>query len=183
MDRSIDITDQAVDGDRQATRDLFRAVYDDLRRVAAAKLAGEVPGQTLTATALVHEAFLKLGPESLWNDAAHLYRTAAKVMRQILIDAARRRQSLKRGGLLDRQQLHSDHPAARRTPIDPVEFDEAIRSLEATNPPASAVFEMRYYAGLTWEIIAQELGLGVEKVESLWRYARAKLAQSLSAPP
>jgi RNA polymerase sigma factor (TIGR02999 family) len=183
MNRPDDITEQAVAGDRQATRDLFRAVYDDLRRVAAARLAGEAPGQTLTATALVHEAFLKLGPESLWNDSAHLYRTAAKVMRQILIDAARRKQSLKRGGILDRQDLNSDQVAASRNPIDPVEFDEAIGKLEAANPLASTVFEMRYYAGLTWENIAQELGISVEKTESLWSYARAKLAQSLSAPP
>ena len=180
MDNPDEIVNQAVSGSRQATRDLFRVVYDDLRIVAAARLAGETPGQTLTATALVHEAFLKLNPESKWNDSAHLYRTAAKAMRQILIDAARRKNSLKRGGPIDRQDISCDETMARRNPIDPVEFQEAIERLEAASPQAAEVFELRYYAGLTWEHIAQTLGVSVEKTESLWRYARAKLASSIT---
>lgn len=180
MENPDEIINQAVAGSRQATRDLFRVVYDDLRRVAAAHLAGEAPGQTLTATALVHEAFLKLNPESQWNDPAHLYRTAAKAMRQILIDAARRKKSLKRGATFDRQDIFCNEMMSRRNPIDPVEFQEAIERLEAANPQAAEVFELRYYAGLTWENIAQFLGVSVEKIESLWRYARAKLASSIT---
>lgn len=176
------ITDKAVSGDRQATRDLFRIVYDDLRRVAAARLAGEAVGNTLTATALVHEAFLKISPEAEWNDSAHLFRTAAKVMRHVLIDAARRRNSAKRGGLMDRKELDAEQVVVNRRAIDPVEFDEAINRLESASPQACSVFELRHYAELTWEQIAKELGISVEKANSLWEYAAAKIQQSLSAP-
>jgi RNA polymerase sigma factor (TIGR02999 family) len=182
MNRSEDIANRAIEGDNRATRELFQTVYQDLRRVAGAKLAGEAPGQTLTATALVHEAFLKLGPESQWNDKTHLFRTAAKVMRQILIDAARRKETSKHGGSHNHQELFPDDAIARTSKIDPAEFDEAVQKLDAVNPLACAVLELRHYGGQTWEEIAAELSVSVEKVESLWKYARAKLIQSLTPP-
>jgi RNA polymerase sigma factor (TIGR02999 family) len=174
------IIEQTVAGDRNATRNLFGIIYDDLRKAAAARLAGEDPGNTLTPTALVHEAFIKLGSEATWNDSAHLYRTAARAMRQILVDAARRKKSQKRGGGRDRNNFDPNEAPARPVIFDPVELHEAIERLEAASSQAVEVFELRYYAGLTWEEIAQNLGISVEKTESLWSYVRAKLMQSLS---
>lgn len=182
MPSAEDIIEDAAAGDGRATRDLFRIVYDDLRRMAAARLAGEAPGQTLSPTALVHEAFLKLGADMQWNDSAHLYRTAAKAIRQILIDVARRKQALKRGGFRERSDADPAAIAGKRMTFDPVEFDEAMQQLDAAHPQAAAVFELRFYAGLTWAKIADELGVSVEKVETLWCYARAKLSCSLSEP-
>lgn len=176
------IIQSAVSGNQQATRELFHLVYDDLRRVAAARLAGEAPGQTLTATALVHEAFLKLAPESKWNDSAHLYRTAARAIRQILIDAGRRKRTLKRGDNLQRVQA-ADMEIQNRTPVlDPLELHDSLEALESVCPEAAAVFDLRFYAGLTWENIAETLGISVEKADSLWSYARARLAKGLTPP-
>lgn len=172
----------AMSGNQQATRELFHLVYDDLRRVAAARLAGEAPGQTLTATALVHEAFLKLAPESKWNDSAHLYRSAAKAIRQILIDAARRKRTLKRGDNMERSEIPDGEIVDRKPTLDQLEFHESLESLEAVCPDAAAVFDLRFYAGLTWEKIAETLEISVEKTESLWAYARAKLAKTLTPP-
>lgn len=182
MSLSDDIIDRASAGHRRATHELFRAIYDDLRRVATAQLAQEAPGQTFTATALVHEAFLKLSPQSQWNDAAHLYRTAAKAIRQILIDAARRKRSQKRGGTQERIDVPPDELAAIPAALDPIEFHEALDRLDAANAQAAEVFSLRYFGGMTWEAIAQTLGVSVEKTEALWAYSRAKLAQSLSEP-
>lgn len=177
-----ELVDHAISGQTQATHELFRHIYDDLRRVAAAHLAKESPAQTLTATALVHEAFLKLSPQTSWIDAAHLYRTSARAIRQILIDAARRKRSQKRGGGADRADIPPEEIPAGAQTLDPVEFHEAINRLEGANPMAAEVFSLRYFGGLTWEQIATALGVSVEKTESLWAYARAKLAQSLSEP-
>lgn len=176
--------DETIDGviraDSHARHMLFQNVYNDLRRVAAAHLAGEAPGQTLTATALVHEAFLRLTPESNWRDQTQLYRTAVKAIRHILIDAARRKQSLKHGGQRQRTTIPLDVVAASPSTLDPLEFHEALDRLEAANSAAAEVFSLRYFGGLTWDQIAATLGVGTEKVEALWSYARAKLAQSLS---
>lgn len=177
-----DILDRAADGDRRATRELFQAVYADLRRVAAARLKGEAPGQTLSPTALVHEALLRLDFEAEWHDASHLYRTAANTIRRILVDRARQKRSLKRGAAADRADLSASELPAPPSTIDPVELHEALDLLANANPLAGEVFTLRYFAGLTWSQIAAECDLSVEKTESLWTYARAKLACSLSEP-
>lgn len=176
MDESADIVDQAIAGNRNATRDLFHTVYDDLRRLAAAQMTGEPPGITLTPTALVHESFLKISADVQWNDPAHLYRTAARAMRQILVDAARRRRSLKRGGDFDRREVDPEQLATGKKPFDLLELDEALETLQQANADAAIVVVLRYFAGMTWVEIAQTLELSVDKVESLWGYGRAKLS-------
>lgn len=182
MPSTDDIIDRAADGDRRATRELFETVYGDLRRIAAAQLAGEPPGQTLSPTALVHEAFLKLSPDAQWKDAQHLYRTAARAIRQILFDVARRKHSLKRGGGAARVGISASDLPARAPTVNPVELHEALEQLTSANAAAGDVFTLRHFAGLTWEQIANELEISVEKTESLWAYARARLARALTEP-
>ena len=175
MSNRDDLVEKAAVGDPAAARELFSAVYEDLKRVAAARLAGEAAGHSLSPTALVHESFLKIGPDFQANDATHLYRAAAKAMRLILVDAARRRKSQKRGGGWTRLPTEPDQIAEERFTIDPLHFHEALERLEQANPLAATVVDLRFHAGLTWARIAETMGVSVEKVDSLWRYARARL--------
>jgi RNA polymerase sigma factor (TIGR02999 family) len=166
-------------GERRATGDLLPLVYDELRRLAAQRLAREAPGQTLQATALVHEAYLRpVGgdPDRAWNGRAHFLAAAAEAMRHILVDAARRKARTKRGGELRRLEL-ADAPAP--DPDDePLALDEALNRL-AEGPVAAKVVELHQFADLGHEEVATPLGITVYRARQKWTYARAWLRDAL----
>jgi RNA polymerase sigma factor (TIGR02999 family) len=163
-------------GDPHAAEQLLPVVYDELRRLAAQKLAGEKPGHTLQPTDLVHEAYLRLvGREQppAFKDRAHFFAAAATAMRRILIESARRKQTRKRGGGAAREPL-DDLPAP-----EPDEhllaLDEALEKLAATDPQKARLVELRYFAGLTGEQAAEVLGISPTTADRHWAYARAWL--------
>src|SRR5271155_3363101 len=169
-------------GDHKAAEQLLPLVYDELRRLAARKLALEPPGQTLQATALVHEAYLRLvghAPDRQWNGRNHFFAAAAQAMRHVLVDAARRKSRQKRGGALRRISL-ADAPAP-----DPDEdllaLDDALNRLASEDPVAAKVIELRQFAGLGHEEIAAALGITVYLARQKWTYARAWLGDFLGA--
>ena len=150
----------------------FEAVYAELRRIAAAKLAGEAPGQTLDATALVHEAWLKLAGASIdWGDRTHFLRTAATAMRRILVDRARAKGAGKRGGGAGREPLGD--PAAPDPDERLLALDDALTRLAATKPDHAALLEMCHFGGLTGEEAAAALGLSPSTADRMARYAKA----------
>jgi RNA polymerase sigma factor (TIGR02999 family) len=163
--------------DQQAANQLFPFVYDELRRLAAQKLAGEKPGQTLQATALVHEAYLRLvgdqGEQRPFKDRGHFFAAAATAMRRILIDNARRKRSQKRGGGRQRQPL--DAVAAPEPDEDLLALDEALKKLADKDPVKARLVELRYFAGLTGEQTAEMLGISPTTADRHWAYARAWL--------
>jgi RNA polymerase sigma factor (TIGR02999 family) len=169
----------AIDqGDPQAAEQLLPLVYDELRNLAAHKLAREAPGQTLQATALVHEAYLRLlGDESAaqarWADRSHFFAAAATAMRRILIDNARRKQTDKHGGGLARHSL--DGLAAPEPDDELVALDEALQRFAAIDPLKAQLVELRYFAGLTGEQAAEVLGISPATADRHWAYARAWL--------
>jgi RNA polymerase sigma factor (TIGR02999 family) len=163
-------------GDPHAAEQLLPLVYDELRKLAAQKIAREKPGQTLDATALVHEAFVRLvgqdQPPS-YEDRGHFFAAAATAMRRILIDNARRKQTLKRGGGVSAQQLAE--VAAPQPDEDLLALDEALQKLAATDPDKAKLVELRYFAGLTGEQAARALGISPTTADRHWAYARAWL--------
>ncbi|MDW8267468.1 MAG: sigma-70 family RNA polymerase sigma factor [Gemmataceae bacterium] len=174
---------QAIDaGNSQATERLLPLVYDELRKLAAAHLANEPPGQTLQPTALVHEAYLRLAggtsPQQ-WNSRGHFFAAAAIAIRRILIDNARRRRSQKRGGDLARKELE-DLPLALPEPQeDLLALDEALQKLAAHDPQAAELVQLRYFAGLTLPEAAQTLGISPSSGKRLWTYARTWLRREI----
>jgi RNA polymerase sigma factor (TIGR02999 family) len=174
----------AIDrGDPHAAEQLLPLVYDELRRLAARKLAHEAPGQTLTATALVHEAYLRLaggGEGPRWDGRGHFFAAAAEAMRRILVESARRKRSLKRGGGLARQELDEAQVIAPEAPEDLLALDEALDKLAARAPAKAELVKLRYFAGLTIEQAAQALGISPATAERHWAYARAWLHQEIT---
>lgn len=180
----------AIDeGDPQAASQLLPVVYDELRRLAAVQLANEKPGQTLDATGLVHEAYMRLvASQSTTEDNGRLYSSrrhfvlaAAEAMRRILVDHARRKMSLKRGGELVRAELNEANQAAREAPEEVVAVDEALAGLAARNPQAAELVKLRYFVGLSIPEAAQQLDISVSTANRLWVYARAELRRAISA--
>src|SRR5262249_4820336 len=170
------------DGDPQAAAQLLPLVYDELRRLAAVQMAREKPGQTLEATALVHEAYLRLvGPadDQRYSNRGHFFAAAAEAMRRILVEAARRKKRLRHGGRLRRGELPADGPAV----TDPVEdvggVNEALEKLAAADSQAAELVKLHYFAGLTIEQAAGVLGVSVRKAYTVWAYARAWLFRCL----
>jgi RNA polymerase sigma factor (TIGR02999 family) len=167
-------------GDPHAAEQLLPLVYDELRKLAAHRLAREKPGQTLQATALVHEAYLRLvdvEQAQRWNSRGHFFAAAAQAMRRILIDNARNKDSLKRGGGMRRVELAD--VASPQSEGDVLALDEALRRLAAEDPVAARVVELRYFAGLGHEDIAGVLGITVYLARQKWTYARAWLRHAL----
>ncbi len=180
MSEAARILTAIENGDRQAAEQLLPLVYDELRRLAARKLKNEPPGQTLQATALVHEAYLRLvgdAPDRQWNGRSHFFAAAAQAMRHILVEAARRKRRQKRGGGIRRVDV-ADVPAP-----DPDEallaLDDAINRLASEDPVAAKVIELRQFAGLGHEEIAAALGISVYLARQKWTYARAWLGDVL----
>src|SRR5262245_43601304 len=168
------------EGDPHAAEQLLPLVYDELRKLDAQRLAQEKPGQTLQATALVHEAYLRLvdvEQAQRWNNRGHFFAAAAEAMRRILIDSARSKGLLKRGGGMRRVELAD--AAAPQPEDDVLALDEALSRLTAEDPVAARVVELRHFAGLGHEDIAGVLGITVYQARQKWTYARAWLRNAL----
>jgi RNA polymerase sigma factor (TIGR02999 family) len=169
-------------GDPHAAEQLLPLVYDELRKLAAQKLAQEKPGQTVEATALVHEAYLRLvdvDRAQHWNSRRHFFAAAAEAMRRILVERARARASLKRGGGRQRLDLDNLTVASSERPDELLTLDEALCQLAAVEPQAAELVHLRYFAGQTMSAAAQLLGLSLRSTHRLWAYARAWLLQEL----
>lgn len=171
-------------GERQATEALLPLVYDELRRLAAQKMAQERPGQTLDATGLVHEAYLRLvgGDEQpRWEGSRHFFAAAAEAMRRILIDNARRKQSVKHGGGLVRQELTDTEIASAEPDEELLALDEALQKFATTEPVKAELVKLRYFGGLTTEEAAQALGISATTAARYWAYARAWLHRQIES--
>jgi RNA polymerase sigma factor (TIGR02999 family) len=172
-------------GDPHATAQLLPLVYDELRKLAAQKMAQEKPGQTLQATALVHEAYLRLvgeGEEPHWDSRAHFFAAAAEAMRRILIERARHKLTLKRGGEGRRLDLDQLQPACDDREQELLALDEALGELERHDAQAALLVKLRYYGGLSHQQAAGALGVGRRAADRLWALARAWLYQRIGEP-
>jgi RNA polymerase sigma factor (TIGR02999 family) len=175
------------DGDRCAAEQLLPLVYDELRQLAARTLAQEKPGHTLQATALVHEAYVRLvgsgeeaaSREQRWDSRGHFFAAAAEAMRRILIDRAREKRSQKRGGGRKRLDIDAIDLATRATPDQLLALDDALAKLAGEDPAAARLVELRYFAGLTVEEAGKALGLSTATAYRHWKYARAWLHSEL----
>ena len=165
-------------GDPSAAEQLLPLVYDELRQLAAQKLAHEQPGQTLQATALVHEAYLRLvGGETpqRWDGRGHFFAAAAEAMRRILVDQARRRQAAKRGGLQKRVEMPESRLAAPMPDDELLALHEALEQLASIDSAAADLVRLRFFAGLKTTEAAEALGISVRSAHDLWAYARSWL--------
>jgi RNA polymerase sigma factor (TIGR02999 family) len=182
MSEATRILSAIEQGDPHAAEQLLPLVYDELRRLAAEKLTQERPGQTLQATALVHEAYLRLvdvDQPQHWNSRGHFFAAAAEAMRRILVEQARRRQAGKHGGGRLRVDLPEDLAAEPRSD-DLVALDEALSRLERHDPDAARLVKLRYFAGLSHQEAGAALGISRGAADRLWALARAWLFRQLS---
>ena len=172
----------AREGDPRAAAELLPLVYNELRRLAQARMAQASPGNTLQPTALVHEAYLRLvgAQDPGWNSRGHFFAAAAQAMRNILVEQARRKASLKRGG--DKKRLNADEMelAIESPSEDVIALDEALTELERSDPRKARVVMLHHFAGLTLEETAAALDVSLPTVEREWRFARALLYTQLS---
>lgn len=160
------ILSQIENGDPNAADHLLPLVYEELRKLAAAKLSNEKPGQTLQATALVHEAYLRLlndGKSEDWNNRGHFFGAAAEAMRRILVEQARAKKSLKRGGHLQRVDLTLNHPGTEEQILDLLALDEVLKKLESIRPRQAEIVKLRFFAGLTVEQAAAAVATDTER--------------------
>ena len=173
------ILSQIEQGDPSAAEQLLPLVYEELRRLAAAKLTHEKPGQTLQATALVHEAYLRLvdvEKSQHWNSRGHFFGAAAEAMRRILVDRARTKQSAKAGGENKRVEVGDwESPAAENSLLDLVALHEALEKLEAEQPRRAELVKLRFFAGLSHEQAADILGVSTSTADNDWAYAKTWL--------
>ena len=174
---------EAERGDPHAAEALLPLVYDELRKLAAAWLGEEKPGQTLQATALVHEAYLRLvGPEAgqSWNGRAHFFGAAAEAMRRILVEAARRKGRLKHGRDQRRVELESDCLISPEPSLDLLALDEALTRLADADPPKAELVKLRFFAGLTMPEAAAALNISLATAERYWTFAKSWLYAELA---
>lgn len=169
-------------GDPRSTDALIPLVYNELRHLAAHRLARDRAAQTLQATALVHEAYLRLlsPDEQNWNNRRHFFSAAAEAMRRIMIESARRKRAVKRGGDLQRTDIDVDEIPISPTPVDLLGLNEAIQELDKVDHGAAELVKLRYFAGLTMKQIAEVLGVSLRTAENIWTFARAWLYDELS---
>jgi RNA polymerase sigma factor (TIGR02999 family) len=178
------ILDAIEQGDSRAAEQLLPLVYEELRRLAAQKLAQEKPGQTLQPTALVHEAYLRLvsgDPVQQWNGRGHFFAAAAEAMRRILINRARDRGALKRGGHWRRVDFDAITDPLATSDADLLDLNEALERLGRDFPQAAQVVQLRFFAGLTLDEVASSLGISARTADRQWAFARAWLLRALSA--
>jgi RNA polymerase sigma factor (TIGR02999 family) len=175
------ILSQIEQGDPAAAKELLPLVYDELRKLAASRMAQENPGQTLQATALVHEAYLRLVHDEArtWDSRGHFFAAAAEAMRRILINRARDKGRIKRGGDLQQVDLDKIDIAAEAPADDLLAVDEAMERLTQENPRCAEIVKLRFYAGLTIEDAAAVLGISSRTAKRQWAYARAWLFDAL----
>ena len=175
------ILQAAEQGDPAAAERLMDVVYDELRRVAAQKMAGEAPGHTLQPTALVHEVWLHLGGDDqpAWQNRAHFFGAAAEAMRRILVDRAREKKALKRGGDLERVDLEAVELASPVPNDELLALDEALDRLAAVDSRAAEMVKLCFFVGLTQEEAARELGVSLSTAERIWGFARAWLLREM----
>ena len=168
-------------GEAKTAEELLPLVYEELRRVAAYKVAHEAPGHTLQATALVHEAWLRLAGSDgqSWQNRAHFFAAAAEAMRRILVEHARRKQSLKRGGGAEREELNESVLVLAAPPDELLAVHEALDQLAREDPPAAELVKLRYFVGMTMEEAASALRLSKRTAESLWTFARVWLHREI----
>jgi RNA polymerase sigma factor (TIGR02999 family) len=175
----------AIDaGDPSGAAELLPRVYAELRRLAASRLAGEKPGQTLDPTGLVHEAYLRLVGDHRglkWDGRGHFFASAAEAMRRILIENARRKRGPRRGGGHHRIDADLDRIAGDTHDIDLLDLDEALEQLAAESPVRAELVKLRFFAGLTTPEAAELLGISVATAERYWAYARVRLYAALNA--
>jgi RNA polymerase sigma factor (TIGR02999 family) len=186
MDAITQVLSAIESGDPSAAGQLLPLVYDELRKLAAQRLSHEKPGQTLDATALVHEAYLRLlGVEQSqhWNSRGHFFAAAAEAMRRILVENARRKRAEKHGGGLRRVNLDETDALAAAAPDDLLALDEALERLTAHDPTAGHLVKLHCFAGLTIEQAAEALELSRTSAYRLWTFARAWLHSQLTGRP
>ncbi len=170
-------------GDPQASEQLLPLVYEELRKLAAQRLAKETPGQTLQATALVHEAYLRLVGESEeqhWNSRGHFFAAAAEAMRRILVEQARHKRSAKGGGQLQRVALNDAPLAAPSRNVDLLALDEALNKLAGHDSRKAELVKLRYFVGLTISEAAAALGIAESTADADWAYAKSWLRLELA---
>jgi RNA polymerase sigma factor (TIGR02999 family) len=181
------ILSQIDAGDPSAAEQLLPLVYEELRKLAAAKLAHEKPGQTLQATALAHEAYLRLAGAGQrgqsWDNRAHFLAAAAEAMRRILVENARRKNRRKRGGDLDRIELPDLAVTTVHSPEDLLSLDEALTALQQVDQQAAELVKLRYFTGLTLNEVAQALNISLRTANRTWAFARAWLYRRLHGTP
>jgi RNA polymerase sigma factor (TIGR02999 family) len=170
-------------GEAKATDDLLPLVYEELRLLAAQKLSHEFPGQTLQATALVHEAYIRLvgGDPHDWNSRGHFFAAAAEAMRRILIDNARRKKSVKHGGDRERIGLTDANLTVETPSVDLLAVNEALDKLSRAEPAVAELVKLRYFAGLTIDQIAEIQNISRRTVTDHWIYARSWLAREVAS--
>ena len=169
-------------GEPGAAEELLPLVYEELRKLASARIARESPGQTLQATALVHEAWLKLAgsDRQQWHGRAHFFGAAAEAMRRILIDKARRKASQKRGGPQAPEELHESRIELQAPSAEILAVNEALDALAAEDPVAAQVVKLRYFVGMTIPEIAEALGMATRTADRHWSFARAWLKRAIA---
>jgi RNA polymerase sigma factor (TIGR02999 family) len=173
-------------GDPKAAEQLLPLVYEELRKLAAQKLAQEMPGQTLQATALVHEAYLRLaGGDQVhpWNSRGHFFAAAAEAMRRILVESARRKDRLKHGREHQRVELESDCLVSEAPSLDLLALDEALTRLAQTEPAKAELVKLRFFAGLTMPEAAATLDISLATAERYWTFAKSWLYAELAGEP
>jgi RNA polymerase sigma factor (TIGR02999 family) len=176
------ILSQIEAGNPSAAEQLLPLVYDELRKLAAAKLAQEKPGQTLQATALVHDAYIRLVDRKQtqrWDSRGHFFAAAAEAMRRILVENARRKQSLKQGGDCSRLELEFDIPAFGEAKHDLLAIDEALEELQQVDPEKATLVKLRFFAGLSETEAAAEMQISRATASRYWTYAKAWLFNRL----
>jgi RNA polymerase sigma factor (TIGR02999 family) len=188
MNEVTHILSAVHNGDPAAARELLPLVYEELRKLAARRLAQEKPGQTLQATALVHDAYLRLvdvdeDKRQNWNGRGHFFAAAAEAMRRILVESARRKARVKRGGGFNRVELDVDDVATLASPDAVLVIDDAIAALAVDDPQAAQLVKLRYFAGLSVEEAAELSGLSRSSAYEHWSYARAWLLCRLQNRP
>jgi len=174
------ILEAAQQGDAKAAEELLPMVYDELRRLAASKMASEKPGQTLQPTALVHEAWLRLvGNESQWNSRGHFFGAAAEAMRRILIENARRKRAARHGGGQARLDINDVQIAAAARDDEMLAVNDALERFAKRDPQKAELVKLRYFVGLTTEEAAEVLGVSIPTADRWWNFSRAWLFEEI----
>ena len=188
MSEVTEILDDIRSGNQQEAEKLLSLVYTELKRIAAQKMAGEAPGNTLQPTALVHEAWMRMVGEgnAQFENRAHLFSAAAEAMRRILVDSARRKRAAKRGSGAIHEALHEDVLAQALPDEEMLAVDEALELLAKEDPAAANLVKLRYFVGMNMSEAAASMGLSLRTAERAWTYARAWLRRRIGmrgAPP